>query len=41
MPKLLLVVLQVVPAQMADKLFEACGSDSYDKLDCTVKVEYT
>jgi len=27
----------VVPAQMADKLFEACGTDSYEKLDTTVK----
>ena len=23
---------------MADKLFEACGTDSFDKLDSTVKV---
>lgn len=27
----------VVPTKMADKLFEACGSDSYDKLDSAVK----
>ncbi|KAK2573546.1 Replication factor C subunit 4 [Acropora cervicornis] len=27
----------VVPDQMADKLFEACGTDSFDKLDSTVK----
>lgn len=30
--------LQVVPDEMADKLFEACGTDSFDKLDSTVKV---
>ena len=33
------VICQVVPAEMADKLFEACGSDSYEKLDSTVKVK--
>ncbi|XP_015752831.1 PREDICTED: replication factor C subunit 4-like [Acropora digitifera] len=27
----------VVPDEMADKLFEACGTDSFDKLDSTVK----
>jgi len=27
----------VVPSEMADKLFEACGSDSYEKLDSAVK----
>lgn len=27
----------VVPGEMADKLFEACGTDSFDKLDSTVK----
>ena len=25
---------------MADKLFEACGTDSYEKLDTTVKVTF-
>ena len=30
--------LQVLPDEMADKLFEACGTDSFDKLDSTVKV---
>ena len=29
---------QVVPDDMADKLFAACGSDSFEKLDSTVKV---
>ena len=33
-----LIGLQVVPDEMADKLFEACGTDSFDKLDSTVKV---
>ena len=33
------VICQVVPAEMTDKLFEACGSDSYEKLDSTVKVK--
>ena len=37
---ILLTVSQVVPAQMADKLFEACGTDSYEKLDTTVKVTF-
>jgi len=27
----------VVPSEMADKLFEACGSDSYEKLDSAIK----
>ncbi|RMX48609.1 hypothetical protein pdam_00007989 [Pocillopora damicornis] len=27
----------VVPSKMADKLFEACGSDSFEKLDATVQ----
>ena len=31
---------QVVPSEMADKLFEACGSDSFEKLDSTVKVTF-
>lgn len=34
----LMTVCQVVPAKMADDLFEACQSDSYEKLDSTVKV---
>ena len=29
---------QVVPDDMADKVFAACGSDSFEKLDSTVKV---
>lgn len=33
------LICQVVPAEMADKLFEACGSDSYEKLDLAVKVK--
>ena len=35
---LLITVCQVVPGKMADNLFEACQSDSYEKLDSTVKV---
>lgn len=31
---------QVVPDDMADKLFAACGSDSFEKLDSTVKVSF-
>ena len=34
----LVTFLQVVPSKMADKLFEACGSDSFEKLDATVQV---
>ena len=33
------IICQVVPSEMADKLFEACGSDSYEKLDSAVKVK--
>ena len=31
---------QVVPDDMADKLFAACGSDSFEKLDSSVKVSF-
>lgn len=34
----LVTFLQVVPIKMADKLFEACESDSFEKLDATVQV---
>ena len=34
----LVTFLQVVPSKMADKLFETCGSDSFEKLDATVQV---